>query len=162
LGVRQDWLRDPELMAYNACWGLQYPGYDNETGCIDWPEAEWDAFLKVYQWDPALADYFYLHHLSADEFIGHVHYRVSPEDSAEIGINIVPKRRRQGWGTEALRLLIGQIWAATSVDRIVNDLEDSRVPAVRLHRAVGFTPGELAEFRGVRVRRWELLRSADA
>lgn len=145
------------MMAYNAGWELQHPGYDNETGCIDWPQSQWDGFLAVYQRDPAQADYFYLRDVRADEYIGHVHYTVSGGD-AEIGINIIPERRRQGWGTEALRLLVGQIWAATSVALIVNDLEETRTSAIRLHRKVGFRPAGLSEFHGVPTRRWELRR----
>ena len=158
LSVRQGWLRDPEMMAYNAGWELRHPGYDNETGCIDWPERWWDDFLAVYQRDPAQADYFYLRDIMADEYIGHVHYEVSSEGNAEIGVNIVPERRRQGWGTEALRLLVGQIWSATSADCIVNDLEETRIPAIRIHRKVGFRPAGLSDCHGVQTRRWELCR----
>ena len=158
LGVRQGWLRDPDMMAYNAGWELQHPGYNNETGCIDWPESQWDEFLAVYQRDPAQADYFYLRDIVADEYIGHVHYKISSRGDAEIGVNIIPERRRQGWGAKAFRLLVEQIWAATSVDLIVNEFEENRRSAICLHRKIGFRPAELSEFHGVPMRRWELSR----
>ncbi|HZL04517.1 MAG TPA: hypothetical protein VFE45_03705, partial [Coriobacteriia bacterium] len=42
--MRQAWLADPQMMAYNARWNVNYPGYDSVTGCIDWPETQWSAF----------------------------------------------------------------------------------------------------------------------
>ncbi|WP_297752384.1 GNAT family N-acetyltransferase [uncultured Tessaracoccus sp.] len=125
---------------------------------MDWPESQWDELLAVYQRDPAQADYFYLRDVVADEYIGHVHYEISSRGDAEIGINIIPERRRQGWGATALRLLVEQIWAATSVDLIVNEFEETRRSAICLHRKIGFRPAALSEFHGVPMRRWELSR----
>ncbi len=37
LGFRQRLLSDPETMSYNAGCDLGFPGYHNDTGCIDFP-----------------------------------------------------------------------------------------------------------------------------
>lgn len=160
LGVRQAWLRDPAMMAYNVGWDVPHPGYDRTTGCIEWPEDEWPAFLQRYapEHEPD-AGYFYLQDAATGAFFGHVHYRVErPAREAHIGINVVPSDRRQGLGLAGLRLLIGHLWRATDAVVIVNEFEPSRTAAVRLHAAAGFRPVGASEHSGRPIERWELRR----
>lgn len=42
--IRQAWLADPESMHHNAGWVVEFPGCSRATGCIEWPEQQWDAF----------------------------------------------------------------------------------------------------------------------
>ncbi|WP_216382649.1 GNAT family N-acetyltransferase [Arcanobacterium phocae] len=144
LEYRQRWLHDPDMMSYNAGWQIPYPGYDNATGCIDWPEHEWAQFLNDYCSDVAQAGYFYLVQISTDQFVGHAHYRIIDRE-AQIGINIVPNMRNQGLATLALQLLLQHIESMTQATVAVNEFESSRTGAVRLHRKLGFVPQTSAE-----------------
>lgn len=126
------------MMAYNAGWELSHPGYDNDTGCIEWPEAEWDDFEERVALPPERQGYFFVEDMHGTP-LGHAHYWVT-DDIAEIGFNIVPSRRRQGLGQAALALLLTRIWADTSVSAATNAFEDSRAAAVTAHRRAGFTP----------------------
>lgn len=60
LGVRQQWLSDPETMAYNAGWDVRYAGYDPTTGCIDWPESEWSEFEARLRLPATRQGYYYV------------------------------------------------------------------------------------------------------
>ncbi len=159
LPIRQGWLADPDLMAYNAGWDVSFPGYDPATGCIDWPEPMWEGFVEAYlAADPARAGYWYLHLDGVP--VGHAHYRIVG-DIAHIGVMVVPGRRGQGLAGEALRLLLDRIWSTTPAVVVQNDFEDSRGAAVALHRRAGFTPGTLSDGpRPTRV--WTLRRPAPA
>ena len=42
---------DPETMAYNAGWDVDYDGYHRDTGCVDYP----DEVLPNYGWTRARA-----------------------------------------------------------------------------------------------------------
>lgn len=95
LAIRQQWLRDLQMMAFNAGWHLRHAGYDDATGCIDWPEAEWEAFIADYS-EPARAGYFYLRDVGAGEFVGHTHYHLNNHGDAESGTNVVPARSGAG------------------------------------------------------------------
>lgn len=43
---RARWMSDPRTMAYNVGFDIPHPGYHRDTGCIDFPEADWDAWLQ--------------------------------------------------------------------------------------------------------------------
>ncbi|USR79169.1 GNAT family N-acetyltransferase [Arcanobacterium pinnipediorum] len=144
LSYRQQWMGDPEMMSYNAGWHISHPGYDNSTGCIDWPQSEWQQFLDVYCSDATRAGYFYLAHTPTHQFIGHAHYRIV-DDEAHIGINVIPVMRNQGLASLGLRLLLDHIQVATSARVAVNEFESSRLAAVRLHHKLGFIKQATAE-----------------
>ena len=41
LWFRQQCMSDPKTMSYNAGYDVSYKGYDNNTGCIDFPKNKW-------------------------------------------------------------------------------------------------------------------------
>lgn len=140
LGVRQTWLRDPEFMAYNAGWDVSHPGYDRDTGCVEWPESEWEAFAERLALPADRQGYFYVRDTETGELVGHAHYTIEPDGAAHIGLNIVPGCRGRGLGGRVLRLLVERVWRDTLAGEIVNDFEDEREPAARVHRRCGFVP----------------------
>ena len=139
-GVRQTWLADPGMMSYNAGWDITYPGYDRVSGCIDWPESDWTAFEARLALPAARQGYYYVLDTESGQFIGHVHYLVEANGTAEIGFNVIPSRRSQGLGAPFLRLLLNRVWADTAAEVIVQEFEDERVAAVKVHQKCGFTP----------------------
>jgi len=159
--VRQAWLADPEMMAYNARWNVNYPGYDPITGCIDWPETEWSAFEARLQLPAERQGYFYVLDTAMGAFIGHAHYEVGSENAANIGINVIPPMRGRGLGERVLRLLVDRIWRDTDADQIVNDFEDDRGAALRTHQRCGFVPDpDTRDGWGRPTRTWRLRRTS--
>lgn len=158
-GVRQAWLSDPDFMAYNAGWLVSYPGYDRSTGCIEWPESEWDAFAERLALPADRQGYFYVRDTEAGAFVGHAHYSVEPDGAAHLGINVVPAHRGRGLGEQVLRLLVERVWRDTAAVQVVNDFEDEREAAVRTHRRCGFLPdpGTRSDW-GRSTRTWRLQR----
>ena len=158
-GIRQAWMSDPELMAYNAGWDVNHHGYDRETGCIEWPESEWDAFAERLALPADRQGYFYVRDTETKELVGHAHYMVEADGAAHIGLNVVPRHRARGLGEQVLRLLVERIWQDTAAVEIVNDLEDERLPAVRVHRRCGFEPDrDTRSVWGRATRVWRLRR----
>jgi len=159
--TRRAWLADPGFMAFNAGWDLPHPGYDRATGCVAWPEPEWDAFETRIARPAAVQGYFFVRDDASAEDLGHAHYSVDEDGAAEIGLNLVPSARGRGLGAEVLGLLLDRVWSDTPAVQAVNEFEDTRLPAVRVHRRCGFEadpwPRELA---GRAVRTWRLARPA--
>ncbi len=159
LGVRQQWLSDPGFMAYNAGWDVSYPGYDRVTGCIEWPESQWDAFVERLALPADRQGYFYVRDCETGAFVGHAHCAVEPDGAAHIGLNVVPASRGRGLGELVLRLLVERVWRDTTAEQIVNEFEDAREPAVRTHRRSGFVPDpETHSDWGRPTRTWRLAR----
>lgn len=146
-------------MSFNVGWRLPHAGYDATTGCVRWPEDEWPNFELSLGKPAAEQGYFYVQDLRADTFIGHVHYEVDSEGEAHIGLNVIPTRRGAGLGSAFMALLLDKVWQGTEACVAVNDFEDSRVEAVRLHRSCGFVPGEsTTDTFGRPTRTWRLRR----
>ncbi len=137
--IRKVWLADPEFMSYNAGWDLNSPGYDPVTGCIDWPELHWDAFEEQLCMPAEERAYFYVFDSRIGEPVGHVYYTVDGGVSS-IGLNVIPTRRGQGLGAEFLELLLQRIREDTAVTEVINEFEDGRIAARRLHQKAGFRP----------------------
>lgn len=150
---------DPEMMSYNAGWPISYVGYDPTTGCIDWPEPEWPAFEHRLAAPSSDQGYFYVQDDQSGEFLGHVHYQVDPGGTAHIGLNVIPSRRGTGLGTRFMDLLLERVWRDTSATAVVNDFDDDRAAAVKLHRRHGFTPDSTTRpAMGRATRPWRLHR----
>lgn len=163
LVVRQRWLADPEMMAFNAHWDLTHPGYDAATGCIDWPEREWPAFEARLRLPVERQGYFYVRDTSTGAFVGHAHYEVDPTQVASVGLNVVPAMRGQGLGVRVLELIVARIWHDSNAQEITNDFEDERIPAARTHRRCGFAPDATTRpGAGRSTRTWRLARPAGA
>ena len=135
--IRQGWLRNPEMMSYNAGWALAHPGYDNDTGCIEWCEPEWDTFGARILLPAEQQGYFFVED-AAGTPVGHAHAWVA-NNVAEIGFNIVPNHRGPGVGHAALPLLLDHIWANTHVNAATNELEEARAAASTTHLRAGFS-----------------------
>lgn len=124
-------------MSYNAGYNLGFDGYDNETGCIDFPESEWaDWYGYFIGQEP---ERFYAYIETDGEFIGEVNlHRASESNSYNMGIVIEAKHRRKGYAEEALKLLLKQAFEVLGADAVINDFEDERISAVRTHLKAGF------------------------
>ncbi len=154
-------MSDPEFMAYNAGWTIGYPGYDRETGCIEWPESEWEVFAERLALPGGRQGYFHVRDTRAGTFVGHAHDTVELDGAAHLRLNIVPARRGRGLGGQVLQLLVERIWPQTAVEEVVNELDDGRVAAVSTHRTCGLEPdpGTHADW-GRPTRTWRLRGSS--
>lgn len=153
-------MADPNFMSYNAGWNVTYPGYDRATGCIDWPESQWDAFAERLGLPADRQGYFYVRDPESGAFIGHAHYELDAEGAARIGLNIIPTMRGRGLGERVLRPLIERIWRDTAAGEIVNEFEDDRTSAVGTHRRCGFAPEpDTHDGWGRPTRTWRLRRT---
>lgn len=149
LNYRRKILSDPETMSYNAGYNLGFDGYDNETGCIDFPESEWADWYGYFVNSEPERFYAYIEKPDG-EFIGEVNlHRASESNSYNMGIVIEAKHRRKGYSVEALKLLLKQAFEVMGADAVINDFEDMRISAVKIHLKAGFE--EVARKDGVTV-----------
>lgn len=48
LSYRELILSQPETMAYNRGYNLNFRGYHKDTGCIDFPQTKWDDWYDFW------------------------------------------------------------------------------------------------------------------
>lgn len=143
LWFRQKMLSDPETMSYNANYDMDIEGYHKDTGCIDFPESEWEEWHEYWCKEQKNADperfYAYVVRPSDGEFIGEVNYHYTPEkDWWDIGIVLYAPYRGMGYSANALWQLVAQALIRGSVTKLHNAFETDRIAARKCHLRAGF------------------------
>lgn len=138
LWYRQKILGDPETMRYNAGYNLGFDGYDNMTGCIDFPETDWEKWYNYFIGCEPYRYYAYIVNTDG-EFVGEVNLHMSDESNVfDMGIVLEAKRRGKGYAVEALKMLLKQAFEKMNADAVCNEFEDERLSAVKIHLDAGF------------------------
>lgn len=97
LSFRQEWLADPDTMAFNHAYG----------GTINFPKERWaDWYARWVEDATGQRFYRYLYDVGQDAFVGEVAYHFDGELDAYICDVIVPATHRgRGYGSHGLTLL---------------------------------------------------------
>lgn len=141
LWFRKELLSDPGTMSYNKGYNLGFPEYHNDTGCIDFPEENWDIWYR--RWVNAQPErfYAYLRRRSDGAFLGEVNlYQKGPEGWYEMGIVLHSRYRGQGYSKEGMELLLQYAFEGMGAAAVSNEFETSRKAAWKIHEAAGFEP----------------------
>lgn len=141
LWFRKELLSDSDTMSYNRGYDLGFSEYHNETGCIDFPEENWDGWYQ--KWVNAQPErfYAYLRRKSDGAFLGEVDlYQKGPAGWYEMGIVLHAKYRGQGYSKEGIKLLLHYAFESMEAAGVSNEFETSRKAAWKIHEAAGFQP----------------------
>lgn len=138
LWYRRQILSDASTMDYNKEYNLNFEGYHNDTGCIDFPEEQWEMWYNWFVCGNPERFYAYIVRNGDNAFIGEVNIHKSSKDWYDMGIVIESKYRGNGYSTEALRLLLTEAFEKLSVLEVHNDFEKSRISAIKAHLSAGF------------------------
>ena len=140
LWYRKQLLSDPETMRYNRGYDLGFPGYHNETGCIDFPESDWEAWFNWFCQSEPQRFYAYIVRCSDGVFLGEVNLHHNASGGwYDMGIVLEAVHRGKGYSTEALRLLLHEAFDRLGATEVHNDFEPDRSAALKTHLAAGFT-----------------------
>ena len=138
LSYRQKIMSDPETMSYNKGYDLGFDGYDSETGCIAFPEEDWQDWYDYFVGQEPERFYAYICRTEDREFIGEVNLHKACDEYYDMGILIEAKHRGQGCSKEALKLLLKYAFETMKAGAVHNEFEDERDAAFKLHLDCGF------------------------
>ena len=140
LWYRQQLLNDPDTMSYNRNYDLDIEGYHKDTGCLDFPKEDWQAWYQYFVCGEPMRFYAYIVRSEDEAFIGEVNlHKVQSHDWYEMGIVLEHKHRGNGYAEEALNLLLKHAFENLNADAVHNEFEDTRYAAVKTHLFAGFT-----------------------
>ena len=138
LWYRKQIMSDPDTMSYNKGYE-EFEGYDKSTGCIEFPEENWDGWYAYFIGHEPQRFYAYVVRKEDHAFIGEVNLHKSSEnDWHEMGIVIEAKYRGMGYSTEALKQLVKYGFENMNVKAIHNMFELEREAAIHTHLGAGF------------------------
>ncbi len=141
LWFRREMLADPGTMSYNKGCGLCFPGYHNDTGCIDFPEENWDNWYAQWVGSEPERFYAYLRRKEDGSFLGEVNlFRKGEPGWYEMGIVLKSDFRGKGYSSEGMGLLLRQAFEEMGAAGVRNEFEPSRASAWTLHLGAGFEP----------------------
>ena len=127
---------DPLSMSYNAGYDVSYPGYHYDSGCIDFPQENWQA-----SYDRRIREnrfFAYIRDDETGEYVGDVNYQYNKEnDRYECGVLIQSKYRGKGYGKAALDLLC-QRAKENGIDELYDEFEADRGHVLKLFQSCGF------------------------
>lgn len=136
---RKKLMEDPETMSYNRGYDLDFAGYDKGTGCIAFPEEEWESCYNYFVGHEPERFYAYLVNTENGEFVGEVNAHKSVgHDWYNMGIVIEAKHRGKGYANEGLRLLLHHAFIDMGAMAVHNSFEKSRNAALKAHEHAGF------------------------
>lgn len=136
---RKKLMEDPETMSYNRGYDLDFAGYDKGTGCIAFPEEEWESCYNYFVGNEPERFYAYLVNTENGEFVGEVNVHKSVgHDWYDMGIVIEAKHRGKGYANEGLRLLLHHAFIDMGAMAVHNSFEKSRNAALKAHEHAGF------------------------
>lgn len=139
LWYRKKLMEDPETMRYNRGYDLDFAGYDKGTGCIAFPEEEWESCYNYFVGNEPERFYAYLVNTENGEFVGEVNAHKSVgHDWYDMGIVIEAKHRGKGYANEGLRLLLHHAFIDMGAMALHNSFEKSRNAALKAHEHAGF------------------------
>lgn len=139
LEYRARLLADPDTMAYNAGYDLPFDNYDPETGCIFFKKEQWKEWYEFWIDQEPHRFYAYVMRKNDGRFVGEVNvYENREEDCYETGVVIEAQYRGNGYGKQALYLLMRHAFYTMGAKEMHNSFEQSRYPAYAMHVSSGF------------------------
>lgn len=139
LSYRKKILSDPETMNYNKGLELEFKGYDNETGCIDFQESKWNGWYN--SWINREPDRYYAYLVAQDNNcpVGEIAIRFDEEKATHIiSIIIEGKHRGNGYGSEGLKLLLDKAFIELGLEKVIDEFPETRTAATNLFKDFGF------------------------
>ena len=137
LHYRQEWMKDPKTMNYNAGFDMNLKGYDKITGTISKTDEEMIEWYN--KWINKESDrYFaYIYVDGIEEPIGEVYYY--PEDDIHsMGILVVDKYRGKGYSYPALIELEKVAFEKNNINELSDMIPLDRIGAIKIFKKAGF------------------------
>lgn len=148
LHFRQEWMKDPKTMSYNAGYDMDFEGYDKKTGAIVKTDEE---MLEWYNdWIGSEPDtYFaYIYDDKTDEPVGEIYYYLD-DDIHSMGIVIQSKYRGRGYSYRALLELEKIAFETYKISELSDFVPLDRINAIKAFKKAGFVHTDLEQKESV-------------
>ena len=144
LHYRQEWMKKPKTMSYNAGYDMDLKGYDKTTGTITKTDEEMITWYN--NWINKEPDkYFaYIYNNDIEEPIGEVYYYLN-NGTYSMGILIQDKYRGKGYSYDALLELEKIAFEKNNICELSDIIPLDRIGAIKLFKKAGFIHTDLEQ-----------------
>lgn len=144
LHYRQEWMKDPKTMSYNAGYDMELKGYDKETGTITKTDEEMITWYNNWINKEPYKYFAYIYDNEIAEPIGEVYYYLDNEIHS-MGIVIQDKYRGKGYSYYALLELEKVAFEKNNINELSDIIPLDRIGAIKTFKKAGFIHTELEE-----------------
>lgn len=144
LKYRQDLMKDPETMAYNAGYDVDIKGYDKENGTITKTDEEMIEWY--HKWINKEPDkyYAYIYGVEEQAYVGEIYY-YPDGDIHSMGIVIDSKYRGKGYAYLALLELEKVAFERYGINELSDIIPLDRIGAIKSFKKAGFVHTDLVK-----------------
>lgn len=144
LHYRQEWMKDPKTMNYNAGYDMDLKGYDKETGTITKTDDEMITWYNNWVNKEPDKYFAYIYDEKIAEPIGEVYYYLD-NDIHSIGIVIQDKYRGKGYSYSALIELEKVAFEKNNISELSDIIPLDRIGAIKTFKKAGFKHTEFEQ-----------------
>ena len=137
LHYRQEWMKDPKTMSYNAGYDMDLKGYDKKTGTITKTDEEMITWYNNWVNKEPDKYFAYIFDKKIDEPIGEVYY-YPDGDIHSMGILIKDKYRGKGYSYNALLELEKVAFEKNNISELSDMIPLDRTGAIKTFKKAGF------------------------
>lgn len=142
LHYRQEWMKDPKTMSYNAGYDMDLKGYDKETGTITKTNEEMINWYNNWVNKEPDKYFAYIYDENITEPIGEVYYYLD-NGIHNMGIVIQDKYRGKGYSYNALLELEKVAFEKNNISELSDMIPLDRIGAIKTFKKAGFVHTEL-------------------
>ena len=144
LHYRQEWMKDPKTMSYNAGYDMDLKGYDKETGTITKTDEEMITWYNNWVNKEPDKYFAYIYDSEISEPIGEVYYYLD-NGIHSMGIVIQDKYRGKGYSYNALLELEKIAFEKNNISELSDIIPLDRIGAIKSFKKAGFIHTDLEE-----------------
>lgn len=137
LHYRQEWMKDPKTMSYNAGYDIAIKGYDKNTGTITKTDEEMIEWYNNWVNQEPDKYFAYIYDENISEPIGEVYYYLDNEIHS-MGIVIQDKYRGKGYSYYALLELQKIAFEKNNINELSDFIPLDRIGAIKAFKKAGF------------------------
>lgn len=137
LHYRQEWMKDPKTMSYNAGYDMDLKGYDKATGTITKSDEEMVTWYNNWVNKEPDKYFAYIYDNEVAEPIGEVYYYLD-NGIHSMGILIQDKYRGKGYAYKALLELEKVAFEKNNINELSDIIPIERINAIKTFKKAGF------------------------
>lgn len=137
LVYRQEWMKDPKTMSYNAGYDMDLKGYDKETGTITKTDEEMINWYNNWVNKEPYKYFAYIYDSEIAEPIGEIYYYLD-NGIHSMGIVIQDKYRGKGYSYNALLELQKIAFEKNNISELSDIIPLDRIGAIKTFKKAGF------------------------
>lgn len=142
LHYRQEWMKDPKTMSYNAGYDMKLEGYDKDTGTITKTDEEMNNWFNNWIGKEPDKYFAYIYDNYIVEPVGEIYYYLD-NGIHSMGILIQDKYRGKGYSYSALLELEKIAFEKNNINELSDIIPLDRIGAIKTFKKAGFIHTEL-------------------